>query len=426
VQLFISHSAQTPRARAVLAAVRSRLEKLGHEVFVDADILAGAEWRSVLYHHLAICQGAVVLLDASTVDKRWVQREVDLLLWRRAFNRNVVILPVILDETHPGAVRARGFGELTETQFICAGRRRLGPRQIADQVAETFATAPTAPATCMEQWFDDIEVVLERIGHPHKLRLAALALGVDSDSADQVLQHGGYRFLAHQFLGRATDDAAVAAIKQLLYCTDTDTLGKLVTLISPTWVDAAASRPLVLHGPDDRYVAVLNARDPRTAEQYCHRATCLDALARAEYVSTMVGEFGVTELVQECEKAVKLLLGGEVWDSWDDLLPAWIQDGPRTKDGARLPRFLIVDATEPLTKQVVAEAVGRIRERFRWLIVIVMVGKTAPTSEEIAAWRLADARILEPALGPTAEVEARSTMRQLFHMLEIAGGRRWR
>lgn len=414
MRLFISHSAKTERARSVLNHLRRRLGTASHSVFVDTDILVGDEWRSALYHELATCEAAIVLLDRTSLSRRWVQREVDVLLWRRAFDQCLDILPVVLDDTTMDVVRGFGFAEFTERQFLQADG--LGPATVADQVAARFAAAPTAtpalPGPRMEQWFDDLEIVLTRIGHRVKLRQAALELGVSPQDADKILLRGGYRFLAHQFLGRSVDTAAVNAVSRILYCSDVDTLRKLAGLIAPTWVDQSASRPLKSHRPGSRLVAVLNARDFRTAVHYVQRATCLDASVRTEQIPGVVGEDGPGELFAQCEDAVLRLLGGEPpFDTLADVPPEEIRDGPSE------PGYLIVD-TSGLPTPAVADVIERIRDRYRWLTVILLVGTDVPTREAVGRWGLTDAKVLEPRLDPHEEFRAHRSVRSLHRMID--------
>ncbi|GIF62083.1 hypothetical protein Ais01nite_01180 [Asanoa ishikariensis] len=417
MRFFISHSARTEQAKAVLRQLRVRLRAAGHTVFVDADVLAGLQWRSVLYHELAICDAAVVLLDQTSLSRRWVQREADVLLWRRAFDERLTIVPVLLDDTKIDTVRGSGFGEFTEAQFLLADG--LGPATVAERVADRFAASerpdpPDLPGTRMRQWFDDIETVLTRIGHQNKLRLAALELGVSPQDADQVLLGvaGGYRFLAHQFLARSVDTAAVDAMSRILYCADTDTLRKLAGLIAPTWVDHSAALPLKLAGPTPRTVAVLNARDFRTALHYVQRATCLDRRVRVEQVSGVVGEDSAGDLFAQCETAVLRLVGAEPpFDTLADVPPQELRDGPPE------PAYLIV-STASLPTRAVTDVIDDIRARYPWLVVVVLVGTEPPGPETLARWGLADAKVLAPTLDPGEEFRAHRTVRSLYRMID--------
>ncbi len=412
MRFFISHSAQTERAKAVLEQVRTRLNSKSDSVFVDADILAGDLWRSVLYHELAMCTAAVILLDRTSLDARWVQREVDILLWRQAFDESLVIIPVLIDAIPVGAVRATRFAEFTERQFLLADG--LEPEEIGKRVADRFASLgqPADPgATTMVAWFDNIEIVLGRIGNRQKLRLAALELGVTPQDADQVLLHGGFRFLAHQFLGRPNNDASVDAVNHVLYCADAETLRKLARLITPTWVDHSAALPLKLRGPGSGQVAVLNAVDFRTAEHYIQRANCMDERVLVEQIPGVTGEESESELLAQCNQAIRRLFFAE--PPFDKVPEDVLRDGPPR------PSYLIVN-TSGLPRTAVAAVIEELRDRYRWLSIILIVGDEVPPQGTLG---LRDAVVLEPPLVAGEERKAQMTVRELHQMIDKVFGR---
>src|SRR4051812_44064690 len=98
--VFISHSSKTdPYADAVRIHVQRALVARGWEVRVDIDGLRGGEeWSGVLYHWLADCDAAVVLVGRKALTSKWVAREVDLLLWRRALGSPLTVVPAILGD----------------------------------------------------------------------------------------------------------------------------------------------------------------------------------------------------------------------------------------------------------------------------------------------------------------------------------------
>ncbi|GAA3951962.1 toll/interleukin-1 receptor domain-containing protein [Actinoplanes auranticolor] len=410
MRFFISHSAGTDHAKAVLRSVVRRLESAGHSVFVDSTILLGDRWRSRLYHELALCGAAVVLLDQMSIGRRWVQREVDVLLWRRAFHPELCVLPVLLDATNVAAVRKAGFGEFTEQQFLLADG--LGPAVIAERVAARVAEAtPIGGMTTsrMEQWFDDLETLFARVDQRQRLRQAALELGVSPQDADQVLLPGGCRFLAHQFLGRSTDTATVDAISRLVYAATTDTLLKLAHLVSPAWVEQSASRHLT--APARSTVAVLNADDPHTPEHYVRRATCVDARVQVERVTAVLGEDVEQDLFDQCEEAVFRLLGVEPPVTGRFAVPE-----RELREGPPWPSYLIVAAAD-LPHDAVASVIKQLRTVFPWLTVLLTVPSGLAAAAAVDAWGLRDVRVLEPVLSPDEEFVAHRTVRSLYRMI---------
>ncbi len=133
MRVFISHSShEDERARGILEAVHRRLAERGYTVLVDAkNLRLGERWRSVLYHWLAECDSAVVLLNQAALSSHWVRREVNILLWRQLLGSPVFVVPVLIDVDMP-AVTASGF----EERALGVGEDELG--RLAAEVGSRF------------------------------------------------------------------------------------------------------------------------------------------------------------------------------------------------------------------------------------------------------------------------------------------------
>lgn len=414
VHFFVSHSAGETSG-AVLKALREALRDACHTVFDDSHIVPGTRWRSKIYHELARCDAAVLLLDRYSLRRRWVQREVDLLQWRRALNPQLEVIPVLLDRTRLSTVRDRGFGDLTETQFLQAGRLGLEPEAVARTIVDRFAKLRPAGDDAMDRWFGAIETALSRIGQAERQHKAAVALGVPPDEADAVTERDGCRFLAHQFMGRPTDQAIVAALRWLVDAADREAVSTLIELIGPVWVDGSAAMPLVSRHRPRRMVAVLNAKQSWTARQYVSRATCADPIVRTIEVAAIAGEEGAAGLRTQWEREVLFMLGADP-DSGDTIAEV---DSRVVRDGDGFPVYLVVNASRG-NRIVAAEAIRMIQAQFRWLGVVLLVGGDLPSEIELAGWHLGDAQVLRPPLGTYAETDAQRTSRHLRYMLDRA------
>src|ERR1051325_1167621 len=102
-RVFISHSAtgetETERLRDELsAALRKEFD-----VRLDKDNLEPGEmWRSKINSWLGGCHAAVVLLTRNALASAFVAYEVSVLTYRR----DVIVIPVFLDDVDDAAVRA--------------------------------------------------------------------------------------------------------------------------------------------------------------------------------------------------------------------------------------------------------------------------------------------------------------------------------
>src|SRR5664280_1955314 len=140
--VFISHSSITDlNAADVRKHLKQELEHRGWAVRVDIDELKGGEeWTGVLYHWLADCDAAVVLLGQTAINSKWVLREVTLLLWRMALNSPVAVVPVLLADITSADVRNSQLSELRSLQFVkqhdTASGSAQDPASLAMRIAE--------------------------------------------------------------------------------------------------------------------------------------------------------------------------------------------------------------------------------------------------------------------------------------------------
>jgi hypothetical protein len=412
MKIFISHSSRDdPFADMVREAVELRL--VGHEVLVDVEELSpGDEWRAVLYHWLAECHAAVVLLNREALASSWVKREVNILLWRRALCSPVKVVPAIIGDLRKQDIDRAGFGELTDLQMArleSAPQTRetaeLFASQIADQLGE-----PAADDSAMAKWAEVLAFFLGHVGSKDSLAAAAREHTYLDRVRDPV---EGPRFMAHQLLARENGRGLYLAIAQIADFTPVEWLSRLIDKVGATWVDSEAARVLLEFTPGQPgTVVLLNARSPRTAEQYVDRATCYASRGfEYETVTAVTGESFVEEFEKECAKAVEKLLAVEPPFTLEEYLPP--------KDVL----FLIVDPSST-PRGLVARGMRAVRNRFPWLVMVLLTGTTPPTDEELVTWQLTDVLKLEPALGRAEELYAQQIIGALYKLRDKVGGPR--
>lgn len=429
VKVFVSHSsAHDQYAERVRADVCAGLAKKNYDRLVDDALQGGDEWRSLLYHWLADCQGAVLLLNRAALDSNWVRREVNLLLWRRALGSAVHIVPALLGDVSSNDVKKAGFSELEPLQFA---RIRTGTtteqdaEALAEQIVNRFPELGE-PATSdpMRDWIDRITFRLGKVEWQQKLLEAARALHVREEDLDQVLLPEGPRFLAHQLLGggpyRPADEVGRRTYKAVVAVIDymgRESQVALIDEVIPTWVDADGARQLLTaaHQPDHA-VVLLNAHRQDTGIDYILRATCLARHGyRFEVVGTEVGEDAIGELGVHFEKAVAKLL-------WVD--PPWTLE--KLKEEAELrdeTYFLVFKPPERTRLDLVADAVRTLQDRFPWLVVMVLVGEIPPDDVARMSWTPGEVLVLEPPLLGNEERFAQRVVSKLKDLYKRQGSR---
>jgi hypothetical protein len=414
-RIFISHSSHPdPFADQVLKAVKDGLG--GQEIFIDSDVLRpGDEWCSVIYHRLAECHAAIILLNRAALESTWVRREVNILLWRRALGYPLEIVPALLGDVSVQDVQAAGFDELAPFQYA---HIKDGARDLAAKITERFAglPEPVPDESPMGEWINAIASQLGYVTSVKSLVAAAKQLQVETESLDRVQDPAqGCRFLAHQLLAPAPDRRVYFAVSKISDYLQTEWLSRLVDKVGPAWVDGEAARALLALGGRRPRIAILNARKTKTAECYVGRATCC-AVAGYQHriVTAAAGESFIDEFEQECRKAVRFLLKVPPGFDVEESLP---EPGEEPEEMA----FLVVDP-DGTRMALVAEGIRRVQAIFPWLNVLLLAGGTAPTQAELASWQLADALVLSPPLKPKEELIALGMIMSLEDMVKTLAG----
>jgi hypothetical protein len=420
-KIFISHSSKAdPFAGQVRQAVTAGLRRF--EVLVDMDALKpGDEWASVLYHWLAECHAAVILLNQEALRSTWVRREVNILLWRRALGYPLKLVPAIIGGLSTKDIRDAGFGELEPFQFARIPRSAKtaeAAQMLAAQIVDRFAgLSPSAlDNTPMGSWANAIASDLSEVKSLDSLVAAARELRVEEGWLDRVRDPDeGCRFVAHQLLAHGRDLRVYHAIAKIADFTPVEWLSRLIDKVGPTWVDGEAARALLAPGGRKPRTFILNARKPQTAEHYIGRATCC---AQDGYtyqtVSAVAGESFVDEFVSDCRKAVGALL--RIPPDWEieDALPLPGEEPEETT-------FLIVHPGKT-RMALVAEGVRTVQALFPWLTLVLLVGDTPPSQADLADWQLTEALVL-PSLMPKEELEAQQMIWSLGELWKKVAGR---
>lgn len=402
--VFISHSCKGDQnAGDALTALIKTLEERGWDVQVDIERLKGAEeWRPVIYHWLADCDAAIVLLSAKGLRSPWVRREVNHLLWRRALGSPVTIVPVLLKDLTDQEVVDSELAELAGSlQFVQQGTTPAG---VAEQAADRLPSLDHAGSdnSAMRSWSSKVISCLGGITDETPLRSAAQLLSEADDwHFPNVLE--GRRYLANQFLGQDHRDRLHLALGEIAFHVRHD-LGSLVTLVSPTWVDFEAARKL-LPGTG-RIIAALNADRPGTAQEYVNRAACGSVRYRAVEVSLIAGEDQLADYEHDCRLAIAQLLYLGPGDPLDGELPLQGEFG-----------FLIIDPPG-VSPGVVGELVRRLAASFPWLNIILLAGAGIDDDLDLAPLGLENLPLVSPPLAEGEERLAGRRRRRLIDMIK--------
>jgi hypothetical protein len=423
VKVFISHSSTAdPFAGQVRQAVAEGLRR--YEVLVDMDVLQpGDEWASVLYHWLAECHAAVILVNQEALRSTWVRREVNILLWRRALGYPLKLVPAIIGDLSPEDISAAGFDELEPFQFARIKSSQRTPeaaQRLAAKIVGRFADGGQSASdeTPMGSWANVISSDLREVKSLDSLVAAARELQVEEDCLNRVRDPGeGCRFVAHQLLAHGRDLRVYRAITKIADFTPVEWLSRLIDKVGPTWVDGEVARVMLGTGDKRPRTVILNARKAQTAENYIGRATCC---AQGGYVyqtvAAVAGEAFIDEFVRDCCSAARVLQGVPPdWEIEDDDLPP---PGEEPKEVT----FLIVHPGKT-RMALVAEGVRAVQALYPWLTVVLLAGDTPPSQAELADWQLMETLVLLPPLMPKEELQAQQMIWSLSELWKRVAGR---
>ena len=406
LKVFVSHSTSEPFAQAVLQAVCDALRAKRCDLLVSARLEPGDVWREKLNQWLAECEAAVLLLSREALRSSWVRREIAILMWRRGNGSRIPVVPVLVGDVAPDDVMTAGYTELRPLQFAVLPRSGH-PGELAATIVARLGLDAIRPGVGghMKRWIDRLSFFLSRVDDVSRLGECARALGVSEEGLRYVTLPGGSRFLAHQMLDDGLSSQTYYAVRAISDYLPHDHLGKLIDNVACAWVDIEAAHKLLdVCQQKAGSTAVLNARHPATADDYLDRATCRGVYWR-EVAGTVVGEDAVAELVAHYESAVLSLHGVE---------PPWTVDDIEPRDE---PTVLVVDPTGvPLEAAI--SAVKTVRDRFPWVIVLLLVGDAAPSRQNLDDWKLGTVNVVSPALRPGAERAARRRVRDLRQLLK--------
>ncbi|KAA0579142.1 toll/interleukin-1 receptor domain-containing protein [Azospirillum sp. B21] len=99
-KVFISHSAKTDPAQNVKRQLIGALKAAGFGVWEQEELKLnpGEHWLSGLHEWVAGCSAAVVLLSKAALVSPFVQAEVSWLLFRKALDENLPIIPLAVED----------------------------------------------------------------------------------------------------------------------------------------------------------------------------------------------------------------------------------------------------------------------------------------------------------------------------------------
>jgi hypothetical protein len=323
-RIFISHSCKdrnpnpTPEllfARKVRERIVGELSEQGHTVWLDVDSLVpGDRWRACLHEWLARCDGAVILLDKTSVTSGWLRKEATILGWRRSLQENLRVVPVFLGDFRAADLEKYDYGPLDieanqAAQLTSTDLSDANAHELAAQVVASFAGLTHAGSNSpMGQWIRGVAALIDTVRAPVYVDRAAQSLHMEDSDWPPLADRS--TVLASHLLHLGLTKG-LPALNILAQGMSKENFAELAALCLPTWVDSEAAAELQARMSEvPRTVVAVNSDDTKIGCEYVGRATCWPLPSRHFLtVSDPVGEGLVDELLPRFEEALCKRLG---------------------------------------------------------------------------------------------------------------------
>jgi hypothetical protein len=266
-----------------------------------------------LHEWLGTCDGAVILLDRTSVASPWLRKEATILGWRRTLEERIRVVPVFLGDFQTADLARYDYGSLDldsnqAARLASAELSEANAQALAEKVAASFADLTAlGQQSPMARW---VRAVADLIGKADETSIEQAAEALDVEDSDWAHFPDRKIAVARQLLhlGLARGLIALDRLEQGM---DDRDFERLARLCLPTWVDgdaAADLEALVVQRP--RPVIVVNCDDIQIGKEYVGRAACLPLPDRRFVsVSDPVGEGAIDELLPRYEQAMRRRLG---------------------------------------------------------------------------------------------------------------------
>ena len=322
-RIFISHSCKDRKAdpdnalryaREVRRRIVAELKK-EHTVWLDVDSLVpGDRWRVRLHEWLGSCDGAVILLDQTSVASAWLRKEATILGWRSSLQERLRVVPVSLGDFQTADLDRYDYGPLDLD--LSQGARlpsteltEANAQALAEKVAASFANlVPVDPDSAMAVWVRRVAALIAKADDELYIEQAAASL--DVEKTDWAHFPDRAAAVARQLLHLGLEHG-LKALDILEQGMNREDFGRLAGLCLPTWVNADAGADLnALLAQNPRPLVAINSNDIQIGKEYVGRASCTSIPDRRFLtVSDTAGEGAAAELLPRYEQMMRQQLG---------------------------------------------------------------------------------------------------------------------
>jgi hypothetical protein len=148
VDFFISYSRNDPDSVALRQTLREELRRHGYDVFVDAEMDAGVDWRAELERSIKACDVFLLLISKPAMESYEVLEELRYAVFLRRDQKRPRIIPVLVNcELPDGEMKERvgaiqyltWYSEADTERLIASIHKAVSPRRKRRMVAAAVA-----------------------------------------------------------------------------------------------------------------------------------------------------------------------------------------------------------------------------------------------------------------------------------------------
>jgi len=409
VRIFISHSSKD---RPLTEELCKRLHapsgsQPGYDVLVDyEELLAGKPWPKQIHEWMAKCHAAVILLTKDAVVSPWVLTEATILAWRLSLDDGFRVFTVGFPDVTDEMLKREKFKPLMLGQI-----QRINsndPDAIAAAIRASIGQ-PECRATPFDKLMGRLADLLGSVGEntlqevAEKVRVEPGPWRPGEDKRAQYVEAIARKVISETLGGYKGVDELV---DDLRLSTPKETIGQILRIVSPFWVDAeAAGRLPALTTCDPRRTAAMNGASVSgfTAKMYVWRAHPLSSAYKV--ISTAGGSAG--DLVEHYTNEICDRIRKDENRNQTESNDAIISDLRKRKP----TRYVVLPPPLPTN-----EALQVLHDRFPKVTFILSTGDTLDPDESLSGveW-------LTPALDLEREAREQENYRQAEEIIGTKG-----
>lgn len=387
LRIFISHSAKSEVAKALLQELKQSLCNAGHQVLLDQDGLKlGDNWRATLNLWIGGCDAAVVLLSEHALESSFVAYETSILMYRNRIDPGFKLFPIFIESVNYKAVE----------------NSLLSPSRIHDIQSLTNEILPNR---IIQRIRSDLSQIVQRKTPIEKplLQLCDLLSQVpeymlEEQAAELGIDLGGWipptdlkRILAAKLLGAGLERSkgTLRALRCYLPEPRPQSLEEMIDLIGSSWVDYRSALRIPEVAKEKKRSLCINGEKPLTARLYVIRACKYRPRDcwRIAPVDGVVGEEVIANLREAIEQSLCQVLKANDINELQEVLSDY------------------ADNQEPIFVALPSGGVNRylikeLKEKFPTVTFFLLTGPNVPDQRLLDD---AEIEFLRPQLEPDSE-----------------------